>query len=88
MPGPRYITGMNIFSEIKLALEAKKLYGLTKEAIMKNWRTTLMGLALGVLMGAKSYAAQHGITLEGFLEFLIPALMGTLAKDAHNTEGK
>ena len=79
---------MNIFAEIKLGLEVKRLYGLIKEAMMKNWRTTLAGLGLGLLMGARAYAAQHGVTLEGFLTFLIPTLLGALSKDAHNTEGK
>lgn len=78
---------MNIFSQIKLALQAKKLIGLIKEAYvlnLKDWKTTVMGLVLGVWAFTKAYLTNHGITLEGFIESLLPFLLGAYAKDPSN----
>jgi hypothetical protein len=75
---------MNILQGIKIALEIRKLAGLIKEAYMfnlKDWKTTLGGLILGAAAFAKAYMANHGVTLAGFIEGLLPMLLGAYAKD-------
>ncbi len=79
---------MNIFTEIKLALELKKLWAETKEAMMKNWRTTLMGIGAALLIGVKAYLVQHGVNPTDIIQMLVTVGLGYFAKDAHNTDEK
>ncbi|MDA8170298.1 MAG: hypothetical protein M0Z48_00515 [Nitrospiraceae bacterium] len=74
---------MNLFSEIKLGMETTELYGLTKEAMMKNWRTTLTGLFGALAIAAHAYLSQHGINAADVIQMLISAGLGYFAADGH-----
>jgi hypothetical protein len=72
---------MNIFRQIKLALQLKELYGDIKEAYMKDPKTTLLGIlgAIGIVISG--YFTQHGIDINTGLLAVASAFFGFILKD-------
>lgn len=52
----------------------------------KNWITTLVGQALGLISGFIAIQADGGtISFKAFLAYLVPALLGLVSKDFNTT---
>ncbi len=74
---------MNLWQEIRLYRDSKKLMSETKEAMMKNWRTTVTGLFGAMVIAIHAYLSQHGVDAQSVIQMLISAGLGFFAADGH-----